>query len=123
MDPYPELASLQEGAAETGDISPEEFRRFGHEVVDWIAEYLGGVGELPVLGAVRPGEVAARLPASAPDRPEGLDEILRDFRDLIVPRTMHWNHPAFLAYFAITGSGPGILGEMLTAALNNNAML
>ncbi|HEX8211800.1 MAG TPA: pyridoxal-dependent decarboxylase [Longimicrobium sp.] len=123
MDPYPQLASLQQGAAETGDISPEEFRRFGHEVVDWIAEYLGGVGELPVLGDVRPGEVAAKLPASAPDRPEGLDEILRDFRDIIVPGTMHWNHPAFLAYFAITGAGPGILGEMLTAALNNNAML
>lgn len=123
MDPYPQLASLQPGAAETGDISPDEFRRFGHEVVDWIAEYLGGVGELPVLGAVRPGEVAAKLPTSAPEQPESLDEILRDFRDVIVPGTMHWNHPAFLAYFAITGSGPGILGEMLTAALNNNAML
>jgi aromatic-L-amino-acid decarboxylase len=67
--------------------------------------------------------VAAKLPASAPEQPEGLDEILRDFREVIVPGTMHWNHPAFLAYFAITGSGPGILGEMLTAALNNNAML
>ncbi|HEX8454675.1 MAG TPA: pyridoxal-dependent decarboxylase [Longimicrobium sp.] len=123
MDPYPQLGPLQQAATETGDISPEEFRRFGHEVVDWIAEYVGGVGELPVLGDVRPGEVAAKLPASAPEQPEGFDEILRDFRDIIVPGTMHWNHPAFLAYFAITGAGPGILGEMLTAALNNNAML
>ncbi len=108
---------------DTGDISPEEFRRFGHEVVDWIAEYLQGVGSLPVLAPVRPGEVAARLPASPPAAPEGMDEILRDFRDIIVPATTHWNHPAFFAYFAITGAGPGILGEMLAAALNNNAML
>jgi aromatic-L-amino-acid decarboxylase len=108
---------------DTGDISPEEFRRFGHEVVEWIAEYMEGVGRLPVLAPVRPGEVAARLPASPPDAPEGMDDILRDFRDIIVPGTTHWNHPAFFAYFAITGAGPGILGEMLTAALNNNAML
>ncbi|HEX8361717.1 MAG TPA: pyridoxal-dependent decarboxylase [Longimicrobium sp.] len=113
MDSQPDL----------GDISPEEFRRFGHEVVEWIAEYMRGVGGLPVLAPVRPGEVAARLPASPPDAPEGLDEILRDFRDIIVPGTTHWNHPSFFAYFAITGAGPGILGEMLTAALNNNAML
>jgi aromatic-L-amino-acid decarboxylase len=113
MDSQPDL----------GDISPEEFRRFGHEVVDWIAEYMADVGGLPVLAPVRPGEVAARLPASPPEAPEGMDEILRDFRDIIVPGTTHWNHPAFFAYFAITGAGPGILGEMLTAALNNNAML
>ena len=108
---------------ETGDISPEEFRRFGHEVVEWIAQYMEGVGRLPVLAPVKPGEVAARLPASPPDAPEGMDDILRDFRDIIVPGTTHWNHPSFFAYFAITGAGPGILGEMLAAALNNNAML
>jgi aromatic-L-amino-acid decarboxylase len=123
MDSYPKLQPLRAGDAETGDISPEEFRRYGHEVVDWIAEYLANVGELPVLAPVRPGEVAAKLPDSAPAEPEGLDEILRDFRDVIVPGTTHWNHPSFFAYFAITGGGPGILGEMLAAALNSNAML
>ncbi|HYW07574.1 MAG TPA: pyridoxal-dependent decarboxylase, partial [Longimicrobium sp.] len=121
---HPELPILPpDPAAETGDISPEEFRRYGHEVVDWIAEYLGGVGELPVLARVRPGEVAASLPVEPPVAPEGLDTILGDFRDIVVPGTTHWNHPSFFAYFAITGSGPGILGEMLSAALNVNAML
>jgi aromatic-L-amino-acid decarboxylase len=121
---HPELPILPaDPAAETGDISPEEFRRYGHEVVDWIAEYLGGVGDLPVLARVRPGEVAASLPAAPPVAPEGLDAILGDFRDVVVPGTTHWNHPSFFAYFSITGSGPGILGEMLSAALNVNAML
>ena len=123
MESYPNLAPLRADTAETGDISPEEFRRFGHEVVDWIAEYLANVGELPVLSPVRPGETAAKLPPSAPGQGEAVEDIMRDFRDLIVPGVTHWNHPAFFAYFAITGSGPGILGEMLAAALNTNAML
>ncbi|HEX8393124.1 MAG TPA: pyridoxal-dependent decarboxylase [Longimicrobium sp.] len=108
---------------EYGDMPAEEFRRHAHQVVDWMADYLAGVGEYPVLAQVRPGEVAARLPASAPDAGEPVDDILRDFRDVIIPGVTHWNHPDFFAYFSITGSGPGILGEMLAAALNTNAML
>ena len=107
----------------SGDMPPEEFRRHAHAVVDWMADYLANVGEYPVLARVRPGETAARLPASAPERGEAVDDILRDFRDVIVPGVTHWNHPDFFAYFAITGSAPGILGEMLAAALNTNAML
>jgi aromatic-L-amino-acid decarboxylase len=107
----------------SGDMPPEEFRRHAHQVVDWMADYLAGVGEYPVMAQVRPGEVAARLPASAPDAGEPVDDILRDFRDVIIPGITHWNHPDFFAYFSITGSGPGILGEMLSAALNTNAML
>jgi aromatic-L-amino-acid decarboxylase len=107
----------------SGDMPPEEFRRHAHAVVDWMADYLANVGEYPVLAQVRPGEVAARLPASAPERGEAVEAMLRDFRDVIVPGVTHWNHPDFFAYFAITGSGPGILGEMLAAALNTNAML
>ena len=76
-----------------------------------------------MLAQVQPGEVAARLPASAPEQGEAVEDILRDFRDVIVPGVTHWNHPDFFAYFAVTGSGPGILGEMLAAALNTNAML
>jgi aromatic-L-amino-acid decarboxylase len=106
-----------------GDMPPEEFRRHAHAVVDWMADYLANVGDYPVLAQVRPGEVAARLPASAPERGEAVEAMLRDFRDVIVPGVTHWNHPDFFAYFAITGSGPGILGEMLAAALNTNAML
>ncbi len=115
-DPTPSAAPL-------GDMPPEEFRRHAHAVVDWMADYLAQVGEHPVLAQVQPGDVAARLPASAPAAGEPVDDILRDFRDVVVPGTTHWNHPGFLAYFAITGGGPGILGEMLAAALNNNAML
>jgi aromatic-L-amino-acid/L-tryptophan decarboxylase len=106
-----------------GDMDPEEFRRHAHAAADWMADYLSGVGDLPVLARVRPGEVAARLPAEAPAAGEPMEEILRDFREIVLPGVTHWNHPGFLAYFAITGSGPGILGEMLTAALNTNAML
>ncbi len=106
-----------------GDMDPEEFRRHGHAVVDWIADYFRDIDRYPVLPGVQPGEVAARLPASAPERPEPMAEILRDFEETIVPGVTHWNHPDFLAYFSITGSGPGVLGEMLAAALNVNAML
>ena len=110
-------------AGGTGDMTPEEFRRHAHAAVEWMADYLAGVGELPVLARVRPGEVAGRLPESAPAAPEAMEEILADFRETILPGVTHWNHPGFLAYFAITGSGPGVLGEMLAAALNTNAML
>jgi aromatic-L-amino-acid decarboxylase len=109
--------------APLGDMPPEEFRRHAHAVVDWMADYLANVGDLPVLARVQPGDVAARLPASAPDAGEPVDDILADFRDVIVPGITHWNHPDFFAYFSITGGGPGILGEMLAAALNTNAML
>jgi aromatic-L-amino-acid decarboxylase len=105
------------------DMSSEEFRRAGHEVVDWIADYLAGVGEYPVLAQVQPGQLADALPAHAPECGEPMDWILDDFRRQIVPGITHWNHPRFFAYFGITASGPGILGEMLSAALNVNGML
>ncbi len=98
-------------------------RRFGREVADWIAAYLEEVGEKPVLPAVRPGELLARLPGSAPEQGEAMEEILEDFRRTVLPAVTHWNHPRFHGYFSISGSGPGILGEMLTAALNVNGML
>jgi aromatic-L-amino-acid decarboxylase len=105
------------------DMPPEEFRRAGHEVVDWIADYLAGVGEYPVAPNVQPGEIADSLPTHAPEHGEPMERILEDFRKLIVPGVTHWNHPRFFAYFAISASGPGILGEMLSAALNVNGML
>ena len=104
-------------------MPPEELRRWGHQVVDWIADYLAEVGELPVLPRVQPGELLAALPPSPPEQGEAFGEILADFRSCVVPAVTHWNHPAFFAYFATTGSGPGILGELLAAALNVNAMV
>jgi aromatic-L-amino-acid/L-tryptophan decarboxylase len=106
-----------------GDMPTAELREYGHQVIDWIAEYLEEIESYPVLARVRPGEVTASLPTAPPDAPTGMDEILRDFRDRLVPGVTHWNHPGFMAYFGITGSGPGILGELLAAALNTNAML
>ncbi len=88
-----------------------------------MADYLEGVDRLPVFPDVRPGEVRAALPAGPPEEGEALDAALADFREVIVPGLNHWNHPAFFGYFSITGSGPGILGEMLAAALNVNAMV
>jgi len=104
-------------------MHPEEFKRAGHEVVDWIAHYLEHIREYPVLPAVAPGNLAAKLPAAAPDAGEPMDAILEDFRRLIVPALTHWNHPRFHAYFSVSASPPGILGEMLAAALNVNHMV
>ena len=115
-----ELDPAQHGL---GDMSPEDFRTHGHRVVDWIADYLEGVGELPVLSRVAPGEVRGRLPDSPPTEPEPVASMLDDLDEIVLPGITHWNHPAFHAYFAITGSGPGILGEALAAAFNVNGML
>lgn len=92
-------------------------------MVDWIADYLENIRDYPVLPAVKPGDLMDQLPAAAPEQGESMDCVLDDFRRLIIPAVTHWNHPRFLAYFAISASEPGILGEMLTAALNANGMV
>jgi aromatic-L-amino-acid decarboxylase len=104
-------------------MSPEEFRSAAHQAVDWIADYLRDIRDLPVLPDVRPGDVTARLPTSAPENGESFDRILNDFRKLIVPGNTHWNHPRFFAYYSTSASAPGILGEMLASALNVNHMI
>lgn len=106
-----------------GDMPPEEFRAAGHRLIDWVADYLEHADRYPVLAQTAPGTLRRQLPAQAPEKPEPLDSILADFERLILPGVTHWNHPSFFAYFAITGSGPGILGELLSAALNVNSML
>lgn len=106
-----------------GDIAPADFRQALHRVADMVADYVERVGEYPVVPRIKPGDVRRSLPAQAPLDGEPLDRILDDYRALIEPNTTHWNHPGFMAYFAVTGSGPGILGETLAAALNVNAML
>ena len=107
----------------TGGMDAEEFRRYGKQVVDWIADYLKDPSSYPVLAKVAPGDVRRQLPAEPPASPEAMENILSDFNRVILPGITHWNHPGFLAYFAISGSAPGILGEMLSAALNVNGML
>ncbi|HEU4417024.1 MAG TPA: pyridoxal-dependent decarboxylase [Candidatus Angelobacter sp.] len=100
----------------------EDFRRAGHETVDWIAAYLSNVEKMPVLAQTRPGQLLDSLPPAAPEKGEPFDAILRDFDRLVMPAVTQWNHPRFFAYFACTGSTPAILGEMLAAALNTNGL-
>jgi aromatic-L-amino-acid decarboxylase len=104
-------------------MTPEDFRLYGHQAIEWVATYLENPGRYPVFPNVKPGELTDALPASGPEHGEPMSAILADFRRLIVPAMTHWNHPGFLAYFAISASGEGILGELLTAALNGNGML
>lgn len=110
-------------APESGDMSAEEFRRYGHEVVDFIAEYFSHTERHPVLAQVKPGQLRSQLPASPPERGEPMEAILADFDRLVMPALTHWNHPSFFAYFATSASAPGILGEMLSAAFDAKAML
>jgi aromatic-L-amino-acid decarboxylase len=105
------------------DMEVAEFREHGRAVLERMAAYLERPEAHPVVPAVLPGEVARGLPAEAPARGESMDAILADFDRIIMPGTTHWNHPSFFAYFASSGSAPGILAEMLAATLNVNAML
>jgi aromatic-L-amino-acid/L-tryptophan decarboxylase len=99
------------------------FRDDAAAASEWVARYLEGVRELPVLAQVEPGRIKEALPDSPPDRPEPFSAVLDDLDEILLPGITHWNHPRFFAYFAISGSEPGILAEFLTAALNVNAML
>src|SRR6266702_7370591 len=122
MDKPLPLDEAQQPTA-TSDMTPEDFRRYGHEIVDWIADYLAHMRSYPVLAQTKPGDIRYALPAQPPQGPEAMAAILADFDQLLMPGITHWNSPGFMAYFGITGSGPGILGEMLMGALNVNAML
>ncbi|MBW3566323.1 MAG: amino acid decarboxylase [Acidobacteria bacterium] len=103
-----------------GDL--EEFRRAAHATVDWIADYLATQRDRPVLSTLPPGSVSSRVrPPTRGGR--SYEELLAELREVIVPGVTHWNHPSFHAYFSITGSGAGILGELLSAAFNVNGML
>ncbi|MGD8439580.1 MAG: pyridoxal-dependent decarboxylase [Holophagae bacterium] len=110
--------------SDTGHWDPELFRREGHRMIDWIADYLdGGARDRPVLAQVQPGQISDRLPTTMPEQPEDPEAVWHDFLDIVMPGVTHWNHPGFMAYFGITGSGPGILGDLMSTALNINGML
>jgi aromatic-L-amino-acid decarboxylase len=105
------------------DMDPEAFRSAAHAAVDLMADYLASVETYAVFPPVEPGSIAPAFPSEAPEAPEPIAAILTDYRRLIEPNATHWQHPGFLAYFGTTASGAGIIGEMLTAALGQNAML
>ena len=106
-----------------GDMDPEAFRRAGHQLVDWIGRYLEDAERYPVQSRAKPGELRAALPPAAPEIGESMETIFADVERYIVPGLTHWNHPGFFAYFAISGSGPGVLAEFLSAAFNAQGML
>nr|MBP7550623.1 amino acid decarboxylase [Gemmatimonadaceae bacterium] len=108
---------------EPGDLSPEEFERHATQLARWIAEYLRSPERYPVLSRLAPGEFRKGIPATAPAQGESLDTILADLDRIVMPGVTHWNHPAFFAYFANTASVPGILGELVIAALNQVGIL
>ncbi len=103
-------------------MNPDDFRRHGHQLVDWMADYMRDVGTLPVTPAVRPGDVLRQLPSSPPEDGESFERLFQDFTRIIVPGMTHWNHPGWFAYFPANNSPPSVLAEMLTATLGAQCM-
>ena len=104
-------------------MTPEEFRRHGHEMVDWIADYLdGGVAQQSVIADVKPGDVRAQLPEHPPTQVESFDVVMEDFEKIIVPGLTQWQHPDFFAWYPSNITFPSILGELAAAGLGVNAM-
>jgi aromatic-L-amino-acid decarboxylase len=103
-------------------MNTRDFRTFGHQFVDWMADYLDAVERLPVKTRVKPGEIASQLPAEPPRMPEPMDRIFRDFETIVLPGMTHWQHPSFFGYFPANSSRPSVLAEMLTATLAAQCM-
>lgn len=104
-------------------MKADEFRQHGHQMIEWIADYLEHADQYPVMSQTKPGEISQLIPDEAPEDGEPMDRIMADFQRDILPGVTHWNHPRFFAYFPANNSGPSILGEMLSAGLGVNAML
>jgi len=104
-------------------MTPDEFRRHGHAVVDWIADYYSRIESFPVLSQVKPGQLRSQLPATAPKHGEPFDAILADIDKLILPGITHWQSPNFFAYFPCGFSSPGALADFLSTAVSQQAML
>ena len=109
--------------AKSFHMSPEEFRRQGHAVVDWIADYYSRIESFPVLARVQPGEIRARLPKHPPQQGEAFEQVLGDIERVILPGITHWQSPNFYAYFPANASGPAILGDLLSSGLGVQGML
>ena len=117
-------AKLQNMAEATSyHMSPEDFRRHGHQVIDWIADYLQRIETFPVLSRAEPGQIRASLPPHAPEAGEPFANLLADIDRLILPGVTHWQSPNFYAYFPCNASGPAILGDLLSSGLGLQGML
>jgi len=104
-------------------MSPDEFRKRGREVIDWIADYYERIESFPVLSRVSPGEIRAGLPAEPPETGEDFGAILADLDEKILPGITHWQHPSFFAFFPANATGPAILGDLLASGLGVQGML
>ncbi len=104
-------------------MTPEQFRQYGRDMVDWVAKYYEDIETLPVLSQVKPGEIRQKLPGAAPQEAEDFATILRDIDKVILPGVTHWQSPNFFAYFPANASGPAILGDLLSSALGVQGML
>lgn len=109
--------------AKLGDMPGEEFRRYGHELVNWIADYFEHIEEFPVLSQVESGWLKNNLPTSPPETGEDFGDVIKDIDKLILPAVTHWNHPNFHGLFSTSGSSVGIFGDMLASAFDMKAML
>src|SRR4051812_3224525 len=98
-------------------MTPDEFRTFGHQLIDWIADYRARTADFPVMGRTSPGEVKAQLPTSPPEHPEGFEAVFRDLDRVIVPGLTHWQHPSFFGYFPSNASLASVLGDYLSTGL------
>src|SRR6266581_9812980 len=105
-----------------GDVPAAEFRRQLHELADWIADYREKIAERPISRNLQPGEILSQLDRDAPESGTPFDKIFSEIDSVIVPGVVHWDHPQFMSYFGCTTTNPGILAEMITGALNVNAM-
>jgi len=104
-------------------MSPEEFRKNGKQMIDWIADYYENVEKYPVLSQVKPGDIIGQLPANAPQEGESMNQIMSDVNSIIMPGITHWQSPNFFAYFPANSSGPSVLGDLLSSGLGVQGML
>jgi aromatic-L-amino-acid decarboxylase len=112
-----------QGTLSAVHMTPDEFRKHGHRVVDWIADYYEHLEAFPVRSQVAPGAIRAALPPAPPEQGEGFDVVLRDLDEVIMPGITHWQHPSFFAYFPANATGPAILGDLLASGLGVQGML
>ena len=104
-------------------MTPDEFRKHAHLLVEWMAGYMENVENLPVKSSVKPGEIFVKIPDKPPQQPESFDSLMRDFDEIIIPGITHWQSPNFFAYFPANTSPASILAEMLTATLGAQCMI